>query len=201
MKKDLNKVWISLDLEMNHDKDGNTDDIIQIGAVAFDVRSGKVKDSLNVLVKLPLEENGEKKVLSPFVATLTGITEDQIERHGKGLMLSYHELVDFVERNSGYHEAVCWGGNDAQYLYNELCKKRSFSEDKNGRFIFTPNYFDCKKLFQTYCLANGMDLKSGMAKSMSRVGLNFKGRIHNAHDDALNCAEMFSFLMNKFKHQ
>ena len=192
-------LWISLDLEMNQDADGGLDDIIQIGAVIFDVNTGVLRDKLNILVQLPLDENNNKKTLTPFISNLTGITQDMLDKQGKSLWLAYLELVDFVERHDAHTEPVCWGGNDAQYLLRELSKKKAFTE-QSGKYLFTSNYFDCKKFFQAYCIANGQAMKSGLAKSMRRVNLTFKGRVHDAHDDAKNCAEMFVFLKNKFKN-
>jgi inhibitor of KinA sporulation pathway (predicted exonuclease) len=190
------KIWCSLDLEMNHHVGTeNIDDIIQIGAVAFDFYSGEIVDKINLYIKLP-----DHKAVSPFIEKLTGITDKKLQTEGRdSLWIAYLELVDFIQRNKCFTDAVCWGGNDALYLKNQLIEKCGFNEEKFGRFIFNRNYFDAKKFFQEYCLVNGMNMRSGMAKSMSRLGLKFNGRIHSAIDDAINGATIFNFLCKKFK--
>ena len=74
MEKD-NKIWISLDLEMNHDQDQNLDDVIQIGLVAFNFYTGEIVDKERIYIKLPTDENNVQKKVTPFIETLTGISD------------------------------------------------------------------------------------------------------------------------------
>lgn len=184
--------WISLDLEMNH-KAGTdeVEDIIQIGAVAFDFSTGKVVDSINIYVKLP-----DGKKVSPFIQKLTGITDEKLATEGRSsIYLAYMELREFVKRNDCFRDAVCWGGNDAKYLLEQLKKVCNFQE----KFVFNRNYFDAKKFYQAYCQINGLNSRSGMAKSMNRLGLVFEGKIHSAYYDSLNVVKIFCFIVNKLK--
>ena len=194
------RTWISLDLEMNKNSAlDDVDDIIQIGAVAFDFKTGAVVDKIRIYVKLPKDDNNIQKKIDPFIVKLTGITDDHLETQGKSLWLAYCELEDFVKRNEGFKDAVCWGGNDADYLKRQLELKTGYKVDAHGRFIFNTNFFNAKKDFQIYCQVNDLSMKSGLARSMNRLGLKFEGRIHDALDDAINCKTIFHFLCQKFK--
>lgn len=201
MKHEKNpKIWISLDLEMNkNDEKDDVDDIIQIGAVAFDFKTGVIVDKIRIYVKLPTDEQNNPKSIHPFIVQLTGITDEDLSTKGKSLWLAYCELVEFVERNNGFKDPVCWGGNDADYLKTQLISKTSYKPETHGRFLFNSNFFNAKKDFQIYCQVNDLPLRSGLAKSMGRLGLRFEGRIHDALDDAINCKTIFHFLCQKLK--
>lgn len=195
-KSESPKIWCSLDLEMNHRAGTDeVEDIIQIGAVAFDFYSGKIIDKINIYVKLP-----DGKKVAPFIEKLTGITDEKLETEGRSsIYLAYCELKDFLERNDCFRDPVCWGGNDAKYLLDQLVKVSGYREDTFGRYAFNRNYFDAKKFFQVYCQINNLSMKSGMAKSMRRLGLTFYGRIHSAIDDAINVVAVFHFLTHLFQ--
>ena len=45
---------------------------------------------------------------------------------------------------------------------------------------------DVKTVFISHMFANGESHRSGLAKSLIRLGMQFKGKKHNAKDDALN---------------
>lgn len=196
-KKPTN-IWISFDMEMNKDPDSEavTDnfgkttmaDIIQLGACAFDFNTGKIVGTFKKYVKLPTG-----KALDPFITTLTGITQEDLDTKGTSLYLAYKELEFFVKEMDAFRDCVSWGGNDANYLLSQLRANCDFKE----KFIFGSLYFDAKKFFQAYCQMNNLKLKSGMARSMRRLGLNFKGRIHDALDDSINCTTIFYFLVSK----
>lgn len=207
------KTWVSFDMEMNNDKDGRVTDIIQLGAVAFNIDTGDVEDVLKVYINTSLQDfktwkklkiNGTVASdlsynipLSDFITTLTGITETDLFTKGVSLMKGYNLLQEFLKRNKAFRDPICWGGNDALYLKNQLIQKCGWSEEVYGRFAFGSNYFDTKKIFQIYCQQNDLSIKSGMAKSMRRLGLTFTGRIHDALDDSINNKEVFMFLKGK----
>lgn len=199
MKQENPRNWISLDLEMNHDENKNVDDIIQIGIVAFDFYTGDIIAKERIYVSLPTDENNKQKKVSPFIESLTGITDDILQHQGKSLMQAYLQMKHFVEKHDGFKDPVCWGGNDADYLLQQLILKAGYKEETFGRYVFNKNFFNAKKDFQIYCQVNDMSLKSGLAKSMRRLGLKFEGRIHDALDDAINCKTIFHFLCQKFK--
>lgn len=206
--------WVSFDMEMNNDQDGRVTDIIQMGATCFDITTGKIVDRIKIYVNTPKADKPSlkdfivdgKKVqvltpnepVNPFIVKLTGVTDQLLFEKGKSLFVAYTELQEFVKRNKCFRDAVCWGGNDGLYLKNQLIQHCNWSEESFGKFVFNSNYFDAKKFFQLYCQENNLSMKSGMARSMRRLGLTFVGRIHDALDDAINCAVIFVFLKKKF---
>lgn len=194
-------IWISLDLEMNNDpeiKDSDTEveslvisDIIMIGACAFNVQTGEIVDKVRIYIQLP-----KGKVLHPKIIKLTGISQKQLNDDGRSLYLGYKELEYFVKKHKAFKDPLSWGGNDAMYLLKELQTKCSFNE----KFIFGNGiYVEVKKLYQAYRLLQNKSIKSGLGKSLTKVGMNFVGRQHDALDDAINAARMFLFLINKMK--
>jgi|GEM_PF-5454807 len=196
------KNWVSLDLEMNKNVvTGNVDDIIQIGACIFDFYTGEVIDKIRIYVKLPTDSNNNPQKIHPFIISLTGITDKVLEDKGSSLWIAYCELTEFVERYNCFKDVVCWGGNDAAYLKEQLELKTGYTVATHGKFVFNSNFFNAKKDFQIYCQINEMSLRSGLAKSMSRLGLRFQGRIHDALDDAINNKTIFHFLSQKFKEK
>ena len=209
-------IWISIDLEMNNDPTESEDnkeveklvisDIIQIGAVAFNCNTGEIIELFNCYIKLPMinekKQNFEvisnnSKKIHPKIIKLTGITEEILNSQGTSLYLGYKLLENFVKKHKAFRDPLSWGGNDALYLLNELKEKCNFKE----KYVFGSNYFDAKKFFQSYCLINNMSMKSGLGKSMKRVGLVFSGRQHNALDDSLNTATIFHWLICKLKNK
>lgn len=191
MSTNLNPLWVSLDLEMDHDKDGNLDNIIQIGAVVFNPISEEIIQKIDILVKLP-----DGKKLTPFISKLTGITDEMLEKEGRSsIYLAYKELEFYLDRYDLYPKPLSWGGNDFLYLKKQLIEKASYKEG----FLFRDSYVEVKDLYQAYCLSQGKPLKSGMAKSMNRIGLTFKGKVHNALADAYNLARIYCALIKKMK--
>lgn len=210
----LSNIWISIDLEMNNDpelKDADDDtdddsldtqpiqhkklvisDVIQIGACAFDIRTGEIVDKTRIYIKLPSD-----KKLHPKIVKLTGITENDLNNHGRSPYLAYKELEDFVKRNKAFRDPISWGGNDAKYLHEDLKKRCSFDE----KFIFGSLYFEVKKLYQVYRMLHGQGSRSGLGKSMTKLGLKFVGRRHDALDDAINTATLFCYLISKLQNQ
>ncbi len=174
------KRLLSIDLEMNQD----SGKIIQIGAVVGDIRTGEILEELSLFVN-PHEQ------LSEYIINLTGIKQYEVDE-GVELENAYKVLVDFKRRNNCFHCPITWGGEDMKCL-KEQCK----IEPKDWEF--GRNHFDAKKLFQSYCLANDLNLQSGLGKSLVRMKLNFEGKAHNAIDDARNTFKIYKHLLQYFK--
>jgi len=64
---------------------------------------------------------------------------------------------------------------------------------------FGQHDLDVKTIYQSYQLARGEKIQSGLAKSMVKLGLNFKGIKHRATDDAKNTFVIFCNLWDRFK--
>ena len=192
----MKNLLVCIDLEMNNEPDLNNKlvvtDIIQIGACILDLKSNTIVDKFNKYVKLP-----DGKKVHPKIIQLTGITDETLYTEGTSLYLAYKELEYFINQYDGvFRHSVSWGGDDGKYLLNELINKCSFNE----KFIFSPSsYVDVKKVYQIYCMMNNISIRSGLGKSLTRVGLNFIGRQHDALDDSINTARMLFYLSNFLK--
>ena len=187
-----NKIFISLDLELNKNTDENDDgyctDIIQIGACAFDFHSGQVYDTFNRYIKLTTPMNNGELRLSKFITKLTGITDKTIQEHGVPIEDAVRDLYHFCHTNEAMRNGVQWGHDDFEELHKQYL---SYSKSSNF-WYFAKTQYDVKKLYQFYRLSNGQSAQSGLAKSILKLGIEpFKGKKHNALDDALNTARVF----------
>jgi inhibitor of KinA sporulation pathway (predicted exonuclease) len=178
---DENQKFISLDLEMNQ----NSGKIIQIGAVVGDLISGEIFEEIRLYVN-----PGEP--LNPFIVNLTGITEEDILEKGSTLEEAYTKLSALRDRHNCYRNAIVWGGGDSEALRQQL----NLNHDN---FLFGRRWLDIKTIFQMYSMSQGLKLQAGLAKAMVRMGLQFKGKKHDALDDARNTFILGSFLLKKFR--
>jgi inhibitor of KinA sporulation pathway (predicted exonuclease) len=170
--------FLSLDLELNQP----TESIIQVGAAVFDIFSGEIKETIRVYVSLPSSEE-----LSPFITKLTGITKEDLETKGVSLKEAYKNLVNLHTKYSCQKNLITWGGGDSQLLERDL---RLLAEDQ---YAFGRRWIDVKTAHQFYCMRHGISTRGGLAKSLTRVGLRFKGKKHDAMDDAINTALLAHF--------
>lgn len=62
-------------------------------------------------------------------------------------------------------------------------------------------FFDVKKMYQSYCIANSMSAQSGLRKSMNKLKLTLDKQMsfHDAVSDAYGTALIYYFLLQKFK--
>ncbi|PCI45854.1 MAG: hypothetical protein COB41_00250 [Proteobacteria bacterium] len=163
--KDIN--ILSLDLEFNQPSES----IIQIGAVVGNLSTGDILEELQI-------EINAKETLAPFIIKLTGISQDEVD-NGETLLEGYNKLKDMFIRHDCFRNCLTWGGGDSQLLRSQL-------DLDDEMFLFGRRWIDAKTLFVSHCFANDIKHQSGLAKSLTRVGLAFKGSKHNAKDDALN---------------
>lgn len=177
-------VMVSLDLELN--KQGNhTTSIIQIGLCIFNINTRVLIDNACLYVN-------SRETLNPFIVNLTGITQTQHD-NGISLLDAYSQVKSICNRY-GALRMVTWGSGDHETLKKQL-------NIEHPEWIFGRGYWDTKKLYQSYRLANQLSIQSGLSKSMAKMGLQFKGRKHNAKDDAINTALMFMRMLELMKEK
>mgnify|MGYP001580419837 CR=1 FL=1 len=170
--------FISLDLEMNQPSGR----IIQIGAVVCNPLSGDILEEFNRYILLPAGEQ-----LSEFITNLTGITDATLLQ-AVPLTKAYEDLVQLHTRHNCYRNPITWGGGDSAVLRTQL----GLDDEK---FLFGRRWWDMKTVFQMYCLKHDIKLQAGLAKALTRVGLQFNGRKHDGLADAKNTARMAHFLL------
>jgi DNA polymerase III alpha subunit (gram-positive type) len=172
-------LFTALDLEMNQP----SGKIIQVGACVGDLDSGAILRRFNQIVSLD-------EPLNPFITQLTGITEERIAAEGQPLIGVYGALKKFHEQS--FMNPITWGGGDSVELLKQL------GADTGG-WPFGRRWIDCKTLFIARQLARGEKMQSGLAKAMTKCGLRFEGKKHDAADDAANTWRLFVRLVKDLK--
>jgi inhibitor of KinA sporulation pathway (predicted exonuclease) len=171
---------LSLDLEMNQP----SGKIIQIGAVVGDLDSGVVVERFGIFVEC-------NEPLNPEITKLTGITVHDLSR-GVSLPAAYSELLRFHEKHRPFCNPLTWGGGDSAELKKQL-------DGSCTHWVFGRRWIDVKTIYQTQCIAGGKPLQGGLARVMTKYGLKFKGRKHNAVDDAENTFLLYFEMLKMFK--
>lgn len=177
--KDIN--LLSLDLEMNQP----SGKIIQVGYCIGNLNTGEILKKVS-LFRNPNEE------LSPFIKSLTGITQDEVDS-GECLLDIYSQIKDDHKAFNCFRNCLTWGGGDSDYLRKELGLMNT------DVFVFGRRWLDVKTLFVSRCFAKDERHQSGLGKALTRVGLKFEGRKHNAMDDAVNTFRMYRYLLSELK--
>lgn len=175
---------ISIDLEMNQP----SKKIIQIGYIIADVQKNKIlrKRSLIVNPNEPLGIIQDGRTISDF----TGITEVDIKFNGMSLQDAYKILVMDVEELNPNRTPIQWGQGDSYCLKEQL----GLTWDE---YIFRNRIWDIKSLYQIHRSFQNKSVANGLEKALNSLGMEFKGRPHNALDDALNTYRVFYELGQK----
>lgn len=188
--------YISLDLEMNHDDNGRTREVIQVGYVIGNGDTGEILENRCLYVK-----NQHTRPIKPFIQTLTGISDKIINDYGITMREIYEILCDDMEYFEVFVNPITWGGGDSLEL-REWIDKEDPSIVPNsplGYYVFGRRWIDVKTLFVVDCMANGQKIQSGLKKSCRRLGIQFEGPAHDATKDALNTFRVFMYYREKLK--
>jgi inhibitor of KinA sporulation pathway (predicted exonuclease) len=177
------EIFTALDLEMNQPSKS----IIQIGAVVGNITTGQILEKLSVFVN-PNER------INPEITKLTGITQQDVD-NGVTLLEAYGKLKRMHENYGSFINSITWGGGDSQELLEQLKKNHP---DFEG-WCFGRRWIDTKTLFVSWRFANGQPIQGGLARSMTKVGLQFQGRKHDARDDAFNTFLMYVKMLSLLK--
>lgn len=175
---------VSLDLEYNQPSKR----IIQIGAVIGDLAGGQVVDRCSIFV-CPGE------ALAPEIVKLTGIRQSDVDA-GPDIKEAYRKLTYWLQPHDGQRSLnpLTWGGGDSEDLRLALGMDR---EDRTA-WAFGRRWIDVKTVFIAWRAAHQRPGDGGLAKSMTKLGLAFQGRRHNALDDAENTFAVYIALLKQF---
>ncbi|MDB5038862.1 MAG: Exonuclease, RNase and polymerase [Bacteriovoracaceae bacterium] len=179
-------IFTSLDLELNQP----SGKIIQIGAAVGRLMTGDILETFSCFIKIdePLDEQ---------IIKLTGITEFDLAS-GLSLEEGYLQLASIHIKHKAFMNPIVWGGGDSLAIRHEL-ESRDPDFFKEHNFCFGRRWIDIKTIYQMYRFANGLKMQSGLSKSLGRFGLQFKGKKHNALDDAVNTFRLASKLLERLK--
>jgi len=172
---------VALDLELNQPSGR----VVQIGAVLGNLRAGKVVSQFDVKVN-----PGEP--FSLRIAELTGISPHEIES-ARGLAEAGQALAAWLAPRDSVRllNPLTWGGGDTETLRSQLGVE-------SERWIFGRRWIDVKTLYVAWRMAQGKDISGGLARAMTKLGLSFRGRKHDALDDSLNTFRMYRALLAEF---
>lgn len=177
------EIFTSVDLEMNQP----SGKIIQVGACVGNIVTGQIFDKLSVHV-----DPGEH--LNPAITELTKITQEDVN-HGLQLEEAYRKLQKMHENYGAFLNPITWGGGDSAELFAQIKRENPHFEG----WCFGRRWLDTKTLFVSWRFANGQPIQGGLARSMTKVGLNFIGQKHNALDDAVNTFRMYMAMLSIMK--
>lgn len=177
----INKNIISLDLEFTQP----SKKIIQIGACVGNLNSGIILKEYQVYIN-PNEQ------LSPYIINLTGIKQSDID-NGINIFDAYNDLINIHQNYNCFRNAIVWGGGDSEFLRQQLNKDEE-------TFLFGRRWIDVKTVFISYMWSMGIKGQAGLARALTKLGLQFKGRKHSAIDDAKNTFIIYRELLMRFKN-
>jgi inhibitor of KinA sporulation pathway (predicted exonuclease) len=166
--------------------------IIQIGAVVGDIETKQIIDKLSIIVRQP-------EVVSDYIVSLTGITQDQVN-NGVDLYSAYLQLISFIQHHNPFVNPVTWGGADSEELKKQVysyCIENNITQPES--WCFGRRWIDTKTIFVSLRFANKQQIQGGLSRSMVKMGLKFKGRKHDAADDAENTFYMYCSLLERLK--
>lgn len=176
-------LYVALDLEFNQPSQA----IIQVGAVLGNLQTGEILSRFSVFVN-PQEE------LAPRIAELCGIVPEVLEMAGSlqdAHALLQQWLAPFKDERR--LNPLTWGGGDADAL------RQALNLD-DERWLFGRRWVDVKTVFVALQDTRGAQSTGGLAASMKKVGLVFRGRKHDAADDALNTFRMYVRLLELMRN-
>ncbi len=158
--------------------------IIQVGWTIGDPVSGRVYVEKGSYVKLD-------EPLSHIISNLCGITQEVLDV-SEDLKFVYDDLRTDAFAHDCQTTTLAWSKGDLSLLKKQL--------PDDVVWPFGQHYIDVKNIYQSWKLKTGADhLKGGLARAMTKLGMNFQGRKHNARDDAYNTFKFYSRLLQEFK--
>jgi inhibitor of KinA sporulation pathway (predicted exonuclease) len=171
---------LSLDLEMAQP----SQKIIQVGWTIGDPLTGRTYAIEGRYVFLDED-------LDNLVSNLCGISQDTLNSAGS-LSDAYFDMLQDALKYECSNTTLAWSKGDLSLLRKQLPTEVAWP--------FGQHYIDAKNLYQSWKLKSGADhLKGGLARAMTKLGMKFEGRKHNARDDAYNTFRIYHRLLQEFK--
>lgn len=184
MRPALRELLVSLDLEMNQP----SRDIIQIGAVIGNVKTGEIVSRFGSFVN-------PQEPLDPRITQLTKITQADVDA-APFFINAYKALLKWLAPFDELRvlNPLTWSGGDTDKLYEQLLRTGLGVDN----WPFGRRWLDVKTIFVAWRMAQGHEIQGGLARAMTKVGLNFNGQKHNALADAENTFRMYRALIKQF---
>lgn len=172
-----------VDIEMEQP----SQEIIEIGWFIGNPVTGKEVIKNNALINIG-------KPLSSFITSLTGIDDVMLSTAGT-LQEACNSLLTDHRTYSDFMNPATWGGSDIEFIKSQLVDYPELLLQMN--LGFGRRWIDVKTIYQAYRMAKQLSIKSGLAKSLTRVDLKFEGTKHRAADDAYNTFRIHRELLKR----
>lgn len=171
--------YLVLDLEMNQP----SKTIIQVGIAVGNVFTGELllHEAMNIHCA---------EILNPDIIALTGISQTDVTK-GIQLQTAYERMIAVASQYDVFINPITWGGGDSETLRQQL-------NMNDQRWLFGRRWIDAKTVYIAWRTAQLQEVQGGLAKAMTKLGLAFKGRKHNAGDDAANTFRIYHRLLQEF---
>ena len=181
--------FFAIDLELLNKKDGTVPKIIQVGCAFANISTPEDIKTFSWYLN-----PGEP--ITPFIQSLTGITDEIIQEKSVDHQTVAKELGELLKVYNIHSSPIVWGssnGNDASKLKDEF-------RERNIDFpFFGYRVLDVKTIFTFNQILKQRTKKSGLSKAMASYGLKFEGRQHDAAEDAKNTLRFFFHLLYRQK--
>ena len=167
-------IYVSLDLEMNQP----SGKIIEIGVTVGNAYKREIIEKKHFFVN-PNEN------LSEYIIRLTTIKQADVDA-AKPLHEAYLDLCQYLKPFKFRQCVVTWGGGDHYLLKNQLQETGMPYE-----WILGHSYINVKTIHQSLMISKNEKTQGGLAKSILKYGMHFKGTKHRAIDDAYNTMKLW----------
>lgn len=184
--------YIVVDLEMNNTSRKSEvrnilrRETIEIGAVMLDENMQEIA-SFRTYVKPEYSDGIRKKITA-----LTGITNSMVAS-APGFHEALRMFTTWCLGTGDMVKIYAWSDSDYNQISTEMMVKR-YEESEAEKGLLDNEWEDFQKEFDSY-LGYEKQLSLGMALDLA--GINFKGREHDALDDARNTAELLQIFRDK----
>jgi inhibitor of KinA sporulation pathway (predicted exonuclease) len=180
--KDMN--FMAFDMEFNQPSNS----IIQVGIGVYYLQSGELLEEYMRYIY-------QDEVINPEIIQLTGVKQEHVDG-GIDFDQLHKEIIELHNKYNCFRNPIVWGGGDSRALRNALGIDDKWEDDP---YVFGRRELDAKTLFISWCMARDLNHKSGLAKSMTRLGMRFEGKKHDALDDAKNTFRIYRMLLKKMR--
>ena len=190
-RKEHRMKYIVVDLEMNGIAKENKGkipckmEVIEIGAVMLDEKYSEVS-SFRTYVKPEYNE-----VIEPKITALTGITTEMID--GAPTFVDAFEMfANWCLGTGDDFEIYAWSNSDFIQISKEI-KGKGYVPDERIRSITGVVWTDLQKMVNKRI---GMKQQLSLETAINMSGIELKGRMHDALDDARNTSVFLDALSN-----
>ena len=191
--KDLEKIINSRKSLCFLDLEGTqfSHEMIAIGAIKVDIRKDlSIKKIHKGYYSLVLAKNKIGKV----VTDLTGITEDDVKKHGKRLRVVIAELKKYLGRDFSKTLFVTFGNHDLRILAQSLAY--NLDAPKDDIHMMIKHNFDFAEWISGYVKDENNNTYS-LANLLKVFNVDFEGVQHNALADTLNLVYLYREVLKR----